>query len=151
MRRRVCLVALLGVVIASTAFRASLPILRADDKGAIPKPWQFFEAAPNARCSCASCSKSKEKCRQPKSWQCPQAAWCPDDYQSKAMPCVSPTARGCKDDYVSKTMPCVPANAKGCQDDYCPKPFPVLTGKLTEPWYTCGAAPSSQQACHSRK
>lgn len=71
-----------------------------------------------------------------------RSCWCPDDYDRKTLPCVSPNAKGCVDDYNFKPMPCVSPNAKGCVDDYCPKTCPLFLHKPTEPWYSCGTPPA---------
>jgi hypothetical protein len=67
--------------------------------------------------------------------------WCPDDYDRKKQPCVSPNQKGCVDDYCRKSLPCVPPNPKGCKDDYCPKNCPLYLGCLCQPWYSCGSPP----------
>jgi hypothetical protein len=73
-------------------------------------------------------------------WQ-QRKCWCPDDYCTKAAPCVRPGPAGCVDDYCPKKLPCVPANPKGCVDDYCAKTCPIVLGTNCEPWYTCGPPP----------
>ncbi len=53
---------------------------------------------------------------------------CPDDYQCKLQPELSPAFCPCgKDDYQAKVKPCLPPDYKPCGgDDYQGKPRPVL-------------------------
>ena len=68
--------------------------------------------------------------------------WCPDDYDSKSLPCVAPNCRGCCDDYCPKPVPCVTPNCRGCCDDYCRKACPTLFGIGCGSWYQCGPSPT---------
>ncbi len=82
----------------------------------------------------------------------PACNTCPDDYVSKALPCVpARTACGTADDYCRKPFPCVRCTVNGTgADDYCAKPLPRCLPPSTRPWYSCGPTQDACAACSKK-